>query len=344
MDSLQLRNLVLAKMAKTEVETKFDNAYHDLALASLAASTDAVPANVVIVGPRATAEDYRKLLGIPANCPTQIRFVKHRDMSDSALPRYDLAGGDSWLSDRLQNAPVSSSPEFFKLLDDLQSERSNHPDIADDSVDLVVIDLAANELQTAAAAALLDDAYRVLRRRGMCAVLAYLADEPVTADTRVGSVELQSVPLEMQLEAVVARAKFYGAAFTFRADLPDRILASGTEVRLHALKAFKGKEGPCVDYGHAVMYRGPFLDATDDDGHVYRRGVRTAVCKKTYDILTSEPYAQFFYGIPCYMPPTENEAPIFDCNTPMVRDPKVTKGVLPAGGSQACCDPSTSCC
>ncbi|MFD2450116.1 hypothetical protein ACFSQE_18230 [Vogesella fluminis] len=86
MDSLQLRNLVLAKMAKTEVETKFDNAYHDLALASLAASTDAVPANVVIVGPRATAEDYRKLLGIPANCPTQIRFVKHRDMSDSALP------------------------------------------------------------------------------------------------------------------------------------------------------------------------------------------------------------------------------------------------------------------
>ena len=33
-----------------------------------------------------------------------------------------------------------------------------------------------------------------------------------------------------------------------------------------------------------LIYRGPFREVVDDDGHVLRRGVRTAVCEKTFGL------------------------------------------------------------
>jgi hypothetical protein len=40
------------------------------------------------------------------------------------------------------------------------------------------------------------------------------------------------------------------------------------------------------------------------------------------------------------------EAVLFDCNTPALRDPKVTKGLLPFEGAQAtaCCSSVSGCC
>jgi len=54
--------------------------------------------------------------------------------------------------------------------------------------------------------------------------------------------------------------------------------------------AYKGKDGPCFDHKQAVIYRGPFREVVDDDGHVLRRGARTAVCEKTFGLLSREPY------------------------------------------------------
>ncbi len=51
---------------------------------------------------------------------------------------------------------------------------------------------------------------------------------------------------------------------------------------------------PCVWKGHFAIFAGPFAEATDDDHHVYRRGVPLEVCSKTVDVLDSGPYSRHF--------------------------------------------------
>jgi hypothetical protein len=59
----------------------------------------------------------------------------------------------------------------------------------------------------------------------------------------------------------------------------------------------KGAGTPCLDLGHAVIYRGPFASVSDDEGHVYPRGERMAVCERTYNLLTQGPYKDDFIAI-----------------------------------------------
>ena len=60
------------------------------------------------------------------------------------------------------------------------------------------------------------------------------------------------------------------------------------------LAAYKGKHGPCVDAGQSVVYKGPFRQVLDDDGHRFVRGRREAVCEKTFALLGRAPYAGHF--------------------------------------------------
>ena len=48
----------------------------------------------------------------------------------------------------------------------------------------------------------------------------------------------------------------------------------GIEFRAVTLTAYKGKEGPCIERNHAVIYRGPWKEVVDDDGHTLERGAR----------------------------------------------------------------------
>ncbi len=67
-------------------------------------------------------------------------------------------------------------------------------------------------------------------------------------------------------------------------------------LRKHPVTAWK-EEGECWDHNEAVIYRGPFREVRDDDGHVFRRGQRVAVCRKTFEILTREPYEAHFEAV-----------------------------------------------
>jgi SAM-dependent methyltransferase len=53
-------------------------------------------------------------------------------------------------------------------------------------------------------------------------------------------------------------------------------------------------EAPCVWKGHFALFTGPFVEAADDDHHVYRRGVPLEICSKTLDVLASGPYSRHF--------------------------------------------------
>jgi hypothetical protein len=52
-----------------------------------------------------------------------------------------------------------------------------------------------------------------------------------------------------------------------------------------------------MDVGQAVIYRGPYTQVYDEEGHVFRRGERIAVCERTFRLLTRDPYRDDFIGI-----------------------------------------------
>lgn len=54
------------------------------------------------------------------------------------------------------------------------------------------------------------------------------------------------------------------------------------------------EQAPCVWKGHFAMLTGPFVEASDDDHHTFRRGEPVEICSKTLKVLETEPYAKHF--------------------------------------------------
>ena len=142
-------------------------------------------------------------------------------------------------------------------------------------------------------------------------------------------------------------AGFYGIEIVKRQNEPWAVV-DGIEFRSVTVRAWKGKDGPCLERKQAVIYAGPWKTVTDDDGHKLIRGQRMAVCDKTFQIYTRQPYADAIIAVePAEQIPVES-ADAFDCQKTSLRDPQVTKGqnalsltILPADD---CCGPGGSCC
>ena len=122
----------------------------------------------------------------------------------------------------------------------------------------------------------------------------------------------------------------------------------GLEFRSMTIIATKTDTGVCLERNQAVIYRGPFNSISDDDGHTYVRGQRTAVCHRTFETLMAEPYAGQFIAVQPQQEIPIEKAKVFDCSTDHLRDPKVTKGGkmnLPISDGGDCCgDDSSGCC
>ncbi|TWA87891.1 hypothetical protein FBZ83_101760 [Azospirillum brasilense] len=229
----------------------------------------------------------------------------------------------------------------------IEAAGASSPLIPPDSLDLLVLDLTVNRAHADEAAAVLTESFRVLRKGGRLLLTVLLADEPVSCAPPValGEVTVNAVPLETDLVAALDRAGFHGMGYVWSGDA-IAVPPGAAEARPFLIAAFKGKQGPCLEQGHAVIYRGPFRETWDDDGHRYVRGERTAVCAKTYDLLMTAPYAGLFIGLPSRAAPPIGEAPPYDCATPRRRDPRVTKGLVKPGdsGAEPACAPGAGCC
>jgi len=94
----------------------------------------------------------------------------------------------------------------------------------------------------------------------------------------------------------------------------------------------------------AVIYKGPFREVLDDDGHRMRRGERYAVCDKTFRLYQQEPYRQHFVPVEPLEPVPLDSAPPFDCTRTALRHPRETKGQDYQVTTEAkVCEPG-SCC
>ena len=138
---------------------------------------------------------------------------------------------------------------------------------------------------------------------------------------------------------------FYGIRILERQAEPWQTV-DGIEFRSVTVEAFKGKEGPCWERKQAVIYKGPFKEVLDDDGHKLIRGARHAVCDKTFHILSQAPYAEHFDPVEPLVDIPLDDANPFDCSRTAPRHPRETKGEdydVTTDAQDACCDPGSSC-
>ncbi|NEK18983.1 hypothetical protein [Rhizobium leguminosarum] len=266
---------------------------------------------------------------------------------EAALP-WCLRTARTQADSLLQNENIKSYSMLMEVLERINRAGQEKPLVQSESMDVVVVDMMINRLDHSKFELLLQEAFRVLKREGILHIVAMVADEPLeeTEDLRFGTWQARQLPLEKNAAEIVAHVGFHGITYHLAQDRPVRTV-HGVEIRAVVLEAYKGKQGTCYDQGHAVIYRGPWSEVADDDGHRYQRGARTAVCGKTYKLLTRQPYRDSFIGIEPYVTIPLEQAPVFDCNTPSLRDPAVSKGrvsVFDQDAAQKQSATNSSCC
>jgi SAM-dependent methyltransferase len=251
----------------------------------------------------------------------------------------DLARLERWL----EAHPVKGLEDLVRLDEERERLRREHPLVTSDSVDLVVSNCVLNLVREADKQRLIEEIYRVLRPGGRIAISDIVSDEIVPEhlkqDPELWSGCVSGAFHELDLLKRLERAGFYGIAIDQWEGEPFAVV-EGIEFRSVTVTAMKGKQGPCLEGGHALLYRGPWRRVVDDDGHTLERGMRTAVCAKTYRILTSEPYSSQTLGIEPLAPIAEGEQAAFDCSRVEPRHPRETKGAdyrLHRPPGESCC-------
>jgi len=254
------------------------------------------------------------------------------------------------LSAELERNPVQDHAGWLKLRRLEERLRNESPMIPDESVDCVVSNCVLNLVRPQDRRQLLDEVFRVLNKGGRAAISDIVADEDVPeelqADPALWSGCISGAYREDSFLQAFEEAGFHGIELVKREPEPWQVVR-GIEFRSVTVVAWKGKQGPCYERNQAVIYKGPFSHVKDDDGHIYRRGERTAVCDKTFKLLQRPPYEGLFESIePRNEIPLEDAEP-FDGNRQKTRHPRETKGQnyqLTIAPTEDCCGPGGDCC
>lgn len=229
----------------------------------------------------------------------------------------------------LAKNPVRSAEALNAFHRELEILRETEPLVSSESVDVVVSNCVLNLVPSSDKPAMFREIHRILRRHGRAVISDIVSDEPVTEamqqDPELWSGCISGALTESEFLRAFEDAGFYGIRVLERETEPWQTV-DGIEFRSLVVEAFKGKEGPCLERRQAVVYRGPFREVVDDDGHRIRRGERTAVCDKTYEIYSRPPYTEHFDLVdPLEAVPLEDARP-FNCSQGSLRHPRETKG------------------
>jgi SAM-dependent methyltransferase len=215
----------------------------------------------------------------------------------------------------------------------------------------VVSNCVLNLVDADAKPQLFQEIFRVLKNGGRAVISDIVADEDVPQhlqrDQELWSGCISGALTEEGFLKAFEEAGFYGIEI-LKFDLAPWRTVEGFEFRSMTIQAFKGKQGLCFEHNQAVIYRGPFKEVLDDDNHRMERGVRYAVCDKTYNLYKKAPYAAFFDLIDPIEGVSHAVAKPFDCAKIRRRHPKETKGqdynATTATESQCCDGGNGGCC
>jgi arsenite methyltransferase len=261
----------------------------------------------------------------------------------------DLQTNLEILDQHLQGNPVRSVADLARLEEFETRIRHDQPLIADESVDVIVSNCVLNLVRPEGKKQLFAEMYRVLKRGGRVAISDIVSDEPVpehlAQDPDLWSACVSGAFQEEAFLCAFEEAKFHGIQIeNFTAEPYQTV--EGIEFRAITVTAYKGKEGPCIERNQGVIYRGPWKQVVDDDGHTLERGARMAVCDKTFKLYSQPPYAGQFILVPPREQIALEDAGTFYCARDHRRHPRETKGVefKVTQLSGSVCGPGSNCC
>lgn len=222
------------------------------------------------------------------------RVVFHKGrIQDLALDEMARA---SWLAAN----PVSDEFSSEALTRWEAHQRTHHPMIPDDSIDLVISNCVLNLVEDSQKAQLIDEIFRVLKPGGRVAISDIVADQEVPEelkqDPELWSGCISGAFQESGFVRAFQKAGFIGVAFDKWEETPWRVV-SGIPFRSVTLTAVKPVPGSEIAGTHVVMQRGPFPVVEDELGARYPIGERVTVSQETFARLSREPYAAWFIRI-----------------------------------------------
>jgi arsenite methyltransferase len=300
-----------------------------------------------------------KVIGVDFNSPMLALARKYQESIGDQLGYHnvefrrgriqDLQTNLDLVDSYLTEHPVRSVADLAKLEEYQSKIRRELPLIADDSIDVIVSNCVLNLVRPEDKQALFAEMYRVLKRGGRVAIADIVSDEAVPAhlakDPDLWSACVSGAFEEEEFLKAFEDAKFHGMRIEERRSEAYQTV-EGIEFRAITVTAYKGKEGPCIERNHAVIYRGPWKEVVDDDGHRLERGARMAVCDKTFQLYSQAPYDGQFFLVPPREEVALADAGVFDCARDHKRHPRETKGLAfnVTKLSDSVCGPDFNCC
>ncbi len=251
------------------------------------------------------------------------------------------------LAEVIAQQPASDLASYHALRHAQQQIRAEQPLIENDSIDCILSNCVLNLVNLTDRRQLFAEMFRVLRVGGRVAISDIVSDETVPSelknDPTLWSGCISGAFREDEFLDAFTEAGFHGIEIVKRQTEPWQTV-EGIEFRSVTIMAYKGKQGPCLERNQAVIYRGPFSTVKDDDGHLYYRGERMAVCDKTFRLLQREPYADMFDFIEPREPIPLDDAQPFACRQNARRHPRQTKGLDYDATTEAPSNCGEDCC
>lgn len=252
----------------------------------------------------------------------------------------DLDMLNTWLGKN----PVKDAGGMEAMEAEILRLQTELPMIPDNSIDVIVSNCVLNLVSDSKKKQLFAEMFRVLKVGGRVAVSDIISDEDspesLKQDARLWSGCISGALTEEGFGEALEQAGFHGITID-KFEMEPWQIVEGIEYRSATYLAYKGKQGESIEENQAVIYLGPWRHIKDDDGHVFIRGVRSAVCAKTFKLLQQEPYAGQFAYIEPSEPVTKRIEWPAD-STVRKREPAETK----MGAPKLTTDPSqgSSCC
>jgi arsenite methyltransferase len=242
----------------------------------------------------------------------------------------DLKTNLDRIDKRLKTKSIQSLEDWMAFEAERSQAENRTPLVTNESVDIVISNCVLNLVRPEDKKQLFGEMHRVLKHGGRVAISDIVSDEEVPQglkdDPELWSGCISGAFQEKAFIRAFEEAGFYGITIEKRDETPWQTV-HGIEFRSVTVTAFKGKEGACWERNQAVIYKGPWKQVEDDDCHVLRRGVPTAVCDKTFQIFTKMPYVSDLIPVPPREVVPHAAAKPFNCAHSVERDPRETKGV-----------------
>jgi arsenite methyltransferase len=251
----------------------------------------------------------------------------------------DLALDVEAMNEFLTENPIQCNESMQQFEQWQSTQRSERPLIASDSVDLVVSNCVLNLVAETDRTQMLSEIFRVLKPGGRVAIADIVSDESVPQHLQDNE-ELWTGCISGAFQEKQFAQAFLDAGFVLvnydKWDQHPWQVVEGIEFRSVTLMAVKPSPQECLDIGQAVIYKGPYSEVRDDEGHIYPRGDRIAVCERSFKMLMEGPQQADFIGV---NPVEPKAAEIFCAPAGSLRPASETKGSDHSSGSAggSCC-------